>query len=211
MASEDLKRLVAREIASGESIADVARRHRYSWKGMKKLAETPEVRRLVAAEREQINELAEQSRAELVLLSPVALKNVRAAVESAKHPKNLEMSRFVLEKILPSRTTVEADVKLNDPFLRNPQLQAEIRQITAGAAEFLRSLGDLPQALAEPGQDPHVLTAEQALPSAISAVDAQECSEEVADSGNGAERQAPPGASVDRDVPISSYYGRRGR
>ena len=43
VASEDLKRLVAREIASGESIAEVARRHKYSWKGAKKLVETPEV------------------------------------------------------------------------------------------------------------------------------------------------------------------------
>ena len=36
MASEDLKRIVAREYASGDRIADIARRHGYSRKGMKK-------------------------------------------------------------------------------------------------------------------------------------------------------------------------------
>lgn len=41
MASEDLKTLVAREIASGETIAEVARRYDYSWKGMKKIAAQP--------------------------------------------------------------------------------------------------------------------------------------------------------------------------
>jgi uncharacterized protein YoaH (UPF0181 family) len=57
MASEDLKRLVAREIASGEPIAQVARRHGYTWKGMKKLTESPDVKRLIAGEREAIDQL----------------------------------------------------------------------------------------------------------------------------------------------------------
>ena len=60
MASDDLKLLAAREIASGETIAEVARRHRYTWKGMKKLVDTPKVQQLVEAERRRIGELAER-------------------------------------------------------------------------------------------------------------------------------------------------------
>ena len=82
MASDDLKLLVAREIASGESVADVARRHKYSWKGMKQLSERPEVRRLVGQERERLHELAEAHRAGLVILGGRALEGIRRAVEN---------------------------------------------------------------------------------------------------------------------------------
>ena len=72
MASEHLKGLVAREIACGETIAEVARRHGYTWKGMKKLVEQAEVQALVEAERQRIGELAERCRAQLLQLGPEA-------------------------------------------------------------------------------------------------------------------------------------------
>jgi len=110
MASDDLKHLVAREIASGETIADVARRHGYTWKGMKKLVETAEVQALINAERQSIGELGERCRARLFQLAPEALDNIAEMLRNRKHPKRLETSRFVVEKILPARAMLQAEV-----------------------------------------------------------------------------------------------------
>ena len=139
MATDDLKRLVAREIASGESIAEVARRHSYTWKGMKKLVETSEVRRLIAAERQKLDDLAEQHRAQLILLGGPAVENIRAAVLDPEHPKRLDMSRFVLEKVLPtrSRLEVEAEVETIDPRGRQ-----EVHEATIGLARLVAEIGN---------------------------------------------------------------------
>lgn len=140
MASDDLKQLVAREITQGDSIATVARRHGYSWKGMKKLTTTVEVKRLVGAERDRVSELADQHRAQLVLLGSPAIENIRAAVENPRHPKNLEMSRFVLEKILPTRTALDAQVQI-EPRLR-PDVQNLINEGMFEVASLLEELRD---------------------------------------------------------------------
>ena len=142
MATEFLKRLVAREIASGESIADLARRHSYSWKGMKQLSERPDVRRLVAAERQKIDDLADQTRAELVLLGPAAIKNVQAVVDDPDHPKSLETSRFVIGKIVPSRSAVEAHLTGQQEMLADPRVQEELRRATTNIAETMRELSE---------------------------------------------------------------------
>ena len=140
MASEDLKRLVAREIASGESIADLARRHGYSWKGLKQLSERPDVRRLVAAERRKIDDLADQTRAELVLLGPAAIKNVQAVVDDPDHPKSLETSRFVIGKIVPSRSAV--DLTAQEEMLADPQAQEEIRTAFKNIARLMGEISE---------------------------------------------------------------------
>src|SRR5262245_60546790 len=110
MASDDLKHLVAREIASGETIADAARRHGYTWKGMKKLVDTPEVQALIQGERQSIGELGERCRARLFQLAPEALDNIAEVLRSRKYPKRLETNRFVVEKILPARAMLQAEV-----------------------------------------------------------------------------------------------------
>ena len=104
MASDDLKLLVAREIASGESVADVARRHKYSWKGMKQLSERPDVRRLVGQERERLHELAEAHRARLVVLGGRALDGIKRTVEDRQDPQHAQTCRWVLDKLMPQAT-----------------------------------------------------------------------------------------------------------
>jgi hypothetical protein len=103
MASDHLKAQIAREIAHGERIAEVARRHGYSWKGMQKLVRNPDVEALIAQEREALDEAAERYRAELVLCGDTAIENVRRVVEDPDHPRNLDTSRWLLDKILPSK------------------------------------------------------------------------------------------------------------
>jgi hypothetical protein len=160
MASEDLKRLVAREIASGERIAEIARRHGYTWKGMKKLVESPDVRRLIAGERQAIDQLTQQHRTEMILAGTQAVENIRKVVENPNHPRCLDMSRFVVEKILPSRHSVEADV--NAPI--DVRAQAEMHEVMIN---MIKRFGELQEVLAT--QDPmkHVKTGAEALPQAL--------------------------------------------
>jgi len=141
MASEDLKHLVAREIASGETIAEMARRHAYSWKGIRKLVDTPEMQQLIQAERQRIQTLGDQCRAQLLQLAPDALDRIGAVVRNAKHPKCLETSRFIVEKILPARTMVEAEVKVGTTQ-RDAETQALLDDALINIASSLRQLGE---------------------------------------------------------------------
>jgi len=100
MATEDLKKIVARETASGERTSDIARRHGYSRRGMAKLLASEEVQRLTEAEREKLDELTEQHRAKLVLCGATALEQIRQVIEDPDHPRCLDTSRWVLDKIL---------------------------------------------------------------------------------------------------------------
>ena len=112
MASDDLKHLVARDIATGETIAEVARRHGYTWKGMKKLVRTAPMPELIQVERQRLHTLNDQCRARLLQLGPEALDHIGEVLRDPKHPKRLDAARFVIEKILPNRTMLEAEVNL---------------------------------------------------------------------------------------------------
>ena len=76
-------------------------------------------------------------------------------------------------------------LQINQHF-HNPQVQAEFKQLTVGAANFLESLrgGGV---LAPVSEDRHLLTSKQALPSAIANADEQARLEEAAHDGNGSD------------------------
>lgn len=155
MATDDLKRLVAREIAHGECIADVARRHGYSWKGMHKLVRSPDVQRLIAEEREALEDLAEQYRAQLVMGGATALDNVRRVVEDPDHPRCLDTSRWLLDKVLPRR---------NDTPTVAIAMQAVDAQVLANVAGMLRE-GDERRAASGtvPSYEKYVLTGTEGI------------------------------------------------
>ena len=135
MASIDLKEIVAQEIASGESIAEIAKRHGYSWKGMSKLVKTSEVQRLVAAERERLGELLAQHRARLTVLAGQALDNIERAVRDPENPQCANASRFVLDKMLGSKNSTSLEIvssKELDPAVRG--------ELLAGIAELSKKL-----------------------------------------------------------------------
>src|SRR5262245_57049132 len=163
MASDDLKQLIAREIASGETIAEVARRHRYSWRGMKKLVDKPEMQQLIQAERQRNGELAERCRVRLLQLGPEALDHIAEVLRNPKHPKCLETSRFVVEKILPNRTMLEAEVNvgvavrdaesqkiLDDALLDIARSMKAISEAQAGQPGFMRHVYSGADALRRP-------------------------------------------------------------
>src|SRR5262245_48348530 len=160
MASQDLKQLVAREIASGETIAEVARRCGYTWKGMKKLVTTLGMQQLIQAERERNGALAERCRFRLLQLGPEALDHIAEVLRNPKHPKRLETSRFVVEKILPARTMLEAEVNV-DVSVRDAATQALLDQTLIDIARSMKKLSEAQAG--EPGFLRHVYSGPDAL------------------------------------------------
>jgi transposase-like protein len=140
-ASDDLKALVTREIASGSTIAEVARRHGYTWKGMKRLVEQPDVQQLIRVERQRIRELGEHCRARLFQLGPEALEIIAEVIANRRHPKRLATALFVVEKILPTRTMVEAGVNAG-ASRRDLESQPRLDDTLIQMAHHLKALRD---------------------------------------------------------------------
>jgi hypothetical protein len=156
MASEDLKRLVAAEVALGASTGELAERFDYTPRGMRKLVATESVQRLVAVEREALAETLDQYRAQLVDLGAVAIENIRRVVEDPRHPRNAEMSRWLLDRIaFPRAETLEAQVTAPPG-----PTQEEVRALTE-AFETVRRLHEQHEQYRLPPieQDPHLLPA----------------------------------------------------
>lgn len=139
MASEDLKLIVARDIACGETIAEVARRNGYTWTGMKKLVRTAAIQQLIQVERQRLETLNDQCRARLLQLGPEALDHIAEVLRDSKHPKRLEAARFVIEKLLPNRTMLEAEVRVA-ACVRSPEDQASIDRTLLQMAEKLEAI-----------------------------------------------------------------------
>ena len=142
MASEDLKHLIAREIASGDTIAKIARRHGRSWRGIRRLVDTPEMQQLVQVERQRIAELGEECRSRLFQLGPKALENIARVIHNPRHPKNLETSRFVVEKILPARAVIEGDAHAGASAPLDAESKAILTQAFVDIAEGLKRFND---------------------------------------------------------------------
>jgi hypothetical protein len=99
MASEDLKRLVAAEVAHGASTGELAERFDYTARGMRKLIASPAVQHLVAEERQALAEQVDRYRVQLVGMGEKAIENVRRVLDDPRHPRNAETSRWLLDKI----------------------------------------------------------------------------------------------------------------
>jgi hypothetical protein len=114
MATDDLKRLVAREIGHGESIADVARRHGYSWKGMPKLVRSTDVQRLIDQEREKLAELAKGRPTWLELFLVRALDVEDQLLRDDRDEIRRRASEYDWEQILPRRREKTPEVNSSD-------------------------------------------------------------------------------------------------
>ena len=58
-----------------------------------------------------------------------------------QHPKHVDTARFIVEKILPSRSVVEAEVRLN-PTGRDAETQAELAEMLVQIAGSMRQLSE---------------------------------------------------------------------
>ena len=118
------------------------------------------VRALVATERERLGELLEWHRAELVLAGSAAVANLRAVIEDPSHPRNVEVSRWLIDKLLPARSEGPA---VNVQIGGVPaDLAAEIRDNVAQLREAISAVPPLEES-------PHLLEGKDALPAAYRA------------------------------------------
>src|SRR5262249_3876030 len=106
---------------------------------MKKLVETAEVQALINAERQSIGELGERCRARPFQLAPEALDNIAEVLRNRKHPKRLETSRFVVEKILPARAMLQAEVHV-EGSVRDAETQSMLDNALIQIANSLQQL-----------------------------------------------------------------------
>ena len=153
MASEDLKQLVARQVAHGETVAEVARRHEYSWKGMHLLVQSEPVQALIREEREALEAVAEQARARLVGMVPTALDNLQRIVEDPTHSQCVQVSRWVADKVLPSRPETVNEVQVN--VIASEALEA--------AAKAMREPKEQRENLGLPGFEKYLLRGSEGL------------------------------------------------
>jgi hypothetical protein len=158
MATEDLKKIVARQAACGEPTSAIAERFGYSRRGMAKLLQSEEVQRLTDEERQKLDALAEELRGELVLVGRKALQNLREIIEDVTHPQCINVSRWALERILPRTDGPAVAIALEAPAI-----PAHV------AAEIAESLNEVRECLSSsPDFDcsPYCLTGTEGLPSA---------------------------------------------
>jgi len=113
VASDDLKRIVASEVALGASTGELAARFDYTPRGMRKLIATEGVQRLVVEERRALAETLDDYRADLVDIGAMAVENIRRIVGDPRHPKNAELSRWLLDRLAfprPDSLAVQVDL-----------------------------------------------------------------------------------------------------
>lgn len=102
-ATPDLKRRIAVEVAAGATVTELARTHSYSVRGMRELLKRHDVRALTAAERAKLETLLDQHRAQLVLTLGLAIENIQAAIADPRHPRCLETSRWLLDRVMGTK------------------------------------------------------------------------------------------------------------
>ena len=56
-ASQELKRLIALQAASGHAVSEIAKHHKYTYQGMWKLLQRPEMQQMVAEQRQHMQEV----------------------------------------------------------------------------------------------------------------------------------------------------------
>jgi hypothetical protein len=143
---------VASEVALGRATGELAERHGYTKRGMRKLISPPGVQALIAEERESLAERAEQYRLELLGLGETAVENVRRAIEDPQHPRCVETSRWLLDKVAfpPRNSVVEVSVDTGPS-------EAVLRLI-AESLDRARALRTVPPGVRVPLLEDHLFT-----------------------------------------------------
>jgi len=157
VASQDLKRLIARDLAAGERPVNIARRHGISDRTVRNLRRDPEVLRHLADERGLLEALVERHRAALVLAGKAAAERVCEAVGNPLHPRALETSRWLLDKLICDR---KSDQNVN---VRHGVDVATMESLVS-RLQHLRST--LPKEPIDIANDPQIFEGETALPQA---------------------------------------------
>jgi hypothetical protein len=154
LATAELKRLVAWELAAGHSISELAERHSYTPRGMSKLCRSPEVQKLVEEEQARVMAAGERTLAQGMVDDAL----------NASSPRQMEARKYILDRIVPTRSTQQAGVNLN--------LQIT-REVVRELGEAMKGLKDRPLRSLDIESTPHLIAGKEAFADEETITDAE--------------------------------------
>jgi hypothetical protein len=113
VASEDLKRIVATQVASGHAIGEIAQHHGYTYKGMWKLANTAEVQAMVQEHRQHLQEVYTRTWFRFAEHGEALAGGMLEDAFNANHPKQFEARKYCLDQLSPAKNTVTHDGRID--------------------------------------------------------------------------------------------------
>jgi hypothetical protein len=106
VASEDLKRIVATQVASGHAISEMAKHHGYTYNGMWKLVNRPDVQALADEHRRHLSEVYTRTWFRLAEHGEALTAGM---LEDAFNPdcaKQFEARKYCLDQLAPAKNAV---------------------------------------------------------------------------------------------------------
>jgi hypothetical protein len=164
MASAELKKLLAIQIASGHSVAELAKLHNYSYNGMHRLAHSDEVKALVAEHQRYLMEVASRIYFRFAQHGEALADGMLGDAMNDTHPRQIDARRWILDKLIAPRQGGSSDVNVNF------NIQAEVLGDLAQALNRIREVKGTHTVNAV--SSPHLVNGRDALPEeALSAED----------------------------------------
>jgi hypothetical protein len=102
VASERLKALVAQQAATGQSTAELARAHEYSYEGMRRLLATDEMVELVRQEREQFAAAGTRAMFRFLMHADQLVDAQIADALDRNNPNHYRARVWILERVAPA-------------------------------------------------------------------------------------------------------------
>lgn len=113
MANQQLKQLIAGELAAGHSVVEIAERHGYSPRGMARLCRTKEVQGLVEAEQARLLQASDRIMFRFLLHADALAQGMVEDATNPSSPRQMDARKYILDRILPSRSTSQGGVNVN--------------------------------------------------------------------------------------------------
>jgi hypothetical protein len=164
LATAELKRLVAWELAAGHSISELAERHSYTPRGMSKLCRSPEVQKLVEEEQARVMAAGERTLFKFMLHADALAQGMVDDALNASSPRQMEARKYILDRIVPTRSTQQAGVNLN--------LQIT-REVVRELGEAMKGLKDRPLRSLDIESTPHLIAGKEAFADEETITDAE--------------------------------------
>jgi hypothetical protein len=113
MASEDLKRIVATQVASGFSIADLARQHDYSYNGMHQLVHTKEIQEKVQKHRAYLQDVWSRIYFRVAQHGEALAAGMLSEAFDDNSAKQFEARKYCLEQLKPASQNHTGSLDIN--------------------------------------------------------------------------------------------------
>lgn len=156
MATDQLKRLIAQEVAIGMKQVDIARLHQYTPSGIRKLLQTPDMMQLCKDEKDLLRARRVRSALYLADNLDTAAQNVVAISGDPDHKDCFKACSYILE-MFEDKTKREVDGRV----------EVNIAGVFGSVKDSLEKLGNRFEGQVIPKIEDHLLQGEEALPKAI--------------------------------------------